>query len=108
MAVQVTYDQDCRMHITGVDCDCGCAHHSINKDIYIGKGLIARVPEYITRRNLGSNCVLVADDNTYRVAGADVEKALLDAGFTVVIAILGAGAIVATGMVRRRLKVLNK
>ena len=78
MAVQVTYDQDCRMHITGVDCDCGCAHHSINKDIYIGKGLIARVPEYITRRNLGSNCVLVADDNTYRVAGADVEKALAD------------------------------
>ena len=84
MAVQVSYDQDCRMTISGVACDCPCEHHDVDKDIYIGKGLLPRIPEYITRRGLGRNCVLVADDNTYRVAGADVEKALLEAGFTVV------------------------
>ena len=84
MAVTVSYDQDSRMIISGVDCDCPCEHHDIGKDIYIGKGLIARVPEYIRKRNLGTHCVLVADDNTYRVAGADVEKALLDAGFSVI------------------------
>ncbi len=84
MAVKVSYDQDQRMTITGVDCNCGCEHHAIDKDIYIGKGLIARVPEYIRKRGLGTNCVLVADDNTYRVAGAEVEKFLTEAGFTVV------------------------
>ena len=84
MAVKVSYDQNQRMTITGVDCNCGCEHHAIDKDIYIGKGLIARVPEYIRKRGLGNNCVLVADDNTYRVAGAEVEKSLIEAGFTVV------------------------
>ncbi len=84
MAVTVTYDQDQRLVITGVDCDCPCEHHAIDKDIYIGKELIARIPDYITRRGLGKNCVLVADDNTWRVAGEAVEAALTGAGFTVV------------------------
>ena len=83
MSVKVSYDQDSKMLITGVECVCGCEHHAIDKDIYIGKGLIARVPEYIRRRGLGTSCVLVADDNTWRVAGAEVEKALTAAGFAV-------------------------
>ena len=84
MPVKVSYDQDCKMTITGVDCACGCEHHAIDKDIYIGKDLLPRIPEYIRKRGLGTNCVLVADDNTYRVAGERVEKALIEAGFTVV------------------------
>lgn len=84
MAVKVSYDQDCRMTITGVECGCPCEHHAIDKDIYIGSGLLPRIPDYIRRRGLGTHCVLVADDTTYRVAGADVEKALVDAGFDVV------------------------
>ncbi|MBE5815552.1 MAG: sn-glycerol-1-phosphate dehydrogenase [Clostridiales bacterium] len=84
MAVTVSYDKDCRMVISGTECSCPSEHHAIDKDIYIGKDLIRRVPEYIARRGLGTHCVLVADDNTYRVAGAEVEKALLAAGFTVV------------------------
>ena len=84
MAVTVSYDQDCKMTISGVDCACGCQHRAIDKDIYIGKGLLPRIPSYIARRGLGTHCVLVADDNTYRVAGAEVEKALLCAGFSVV------------------------
>ena len=84
MSVQVIYDQDNRMTIAGLECGCSCEHHAVDKDIYIGKDLIAHIPEYIARRGLGTNCVLVADDNTYRIAGADVEKALLDAGFSVI------------------------
>ena len=84
MAVKVSYDQDCRMTISGVECGCPCEHHAIDKDIYIGSGLLPRIPDYIRRRGLGTHCVLVADDTTYRVAGADVEKALVDAGFDVV------------------------
>ncbi len=84
MAVQVNYDQDCRMTITGVECDCGCEHRAIDKDIYIGRGLIERIPGYIQRRDLGTHCVLVADDNTYRVAGEKVENTLKAAGFDVV------------------------
>ena len=84
MAVTIRYDQDCRMIISGVDCACPCEHHAIDKDIYIGEGLLPRIPDYIRRRGLGAHCVLVADDTTYRVAGAEVEKALLEAGFTVV------------------------
>ena len=84
MAVSVSYDKDQKMVITGVDCHCGSVHMPIDKDIYIGKGLIENIPAYIEKKQLGKNCVLVADDNTYRVAGADVEKALVKAGFTVV------------------------
>ena len=84
MAVTVTYDQDCRMLISGTECTCPSEHHAIDKDIYIGRDLIRRIPRYIEKRGLGTNCVLVADQNTWRVAGADVEKALLEAGFTVV------------------------
>ena len=29
MAVQVSYDQDCKMTITGVACDCGCEHRAV-------------------------------------------------------------------------------
>ena len=88
MAVTVSYDQDCKMIISGVECSCGCQHHAIDKDIYIGKGLLPRIPSYIAKRGLGTHCVLVADDNTYRVAGAEVEKALTDAGFSVVACVI--------------------
>lgn len=88
MAVTVSYDQDCKMIISGVECSCGCQHHAIDKDIYIGKGLLPRIPSYIAKRGLGTHCVLVADDNTYRVAGAEVEKALTGAGFSVVACVI--------------------
>ena len=58
MAVKVQYDQDCRMTITGVECSCGCEHHAIDKDIYIGKGLLEKVPQYITRRGWARQCLL--------------------------------------------------
>lgn len=88
MAVTVRYDQDNRMILSGLECSCGCEHHAVDRDIYIGQGLIPRLPEYIRRRGLGTHCVLVSDDNTWRVAGADVERALTGAGFDVVCCVI--------------------
>ena len=65
-------------------CSCGCAHHPVDKDIYVGENLLYHVPEFIARRGLGTHCVLVADDTTYRVAGEQVHRALTAAGYTVV------------------------
>lgn len=65
-------------------CSCGCAHHPVDKDIYVGENLLCHVPEFIARRGLGTRCVLVADDTTYRVAGEQVHRALTAAGYTVV------------------------
>ena len=84
MAVKVSYDENSRMILTGLDCDCGSEHQEMDRDIYVGKNLLARVPEMIRRRGLGERCVLVADDTTYAIAGSAVEAAMLSAGFSVV------------------------
>ena len=83
MAVKVTYDADCKMLFEGLECDCPCEHSLPTQDIYVGENLIARVPEFIRRRGLGTHCVLVCDKNTHKVAGRDVYEALTNAGFKV-------------------------
>ena len=50
----------------------------------MGSGLIEKIPGYIEARGLGKNCVLVADNNTYEIAGRRVSKALKDAGYKVI------------------------
>jgi glycerol-1-phosphate dehydrogenase [NAD(P)+] len=83
--VKVTYDADSRMILEGLDCDCPCEHATPNQDIYVGTDLIARLPGYIERRGLGKNCVVVCDENTYRVAGERVYKILRDTGFSAIL-----------------------
>lgn len=85
MSVSVTYDADSRMHITGIQCDCGLLHNEISQDIYVGENLLSRVPEYIKKRGLGTKCVLVADNITYEIAGKTVYEALLENGFEVTV-----------------------
>ena len=84
MAVKVSYDSDGRMILSGLECDCGCEHHEMDPDIYVGRNLLARVPRMIRRRGLGTHCVLVADGTTYPLAGKAVEEALAADGFTVI------------------------
>ncbi|MDL2318369.1 sn-glycerol-1-phosphate dehydrogenase [Eubacteriales bacterium OttesenSCG-928-A19] len=84
MGVQVTYDSDSRLVLSGLSCDCPCEHTQPSQDIYVGKNLIQNIPGYIARRGLGTRCVLVADDNTYPVAGWDVERVLTSAGIDVI------------------------
>ena len=85
MAVTIGYDQDCKLQISGLTCDCPCEHHMPTQDIYVGTGLIPKLPGYIQKRGLGTHCVLVCDKNTYEVAARDVEQTLKSAGFDVIL-----------------------
>ena len=84
MAVSITYDKDQRLTISGIQCDCGLEHQLPTQDIYVGRDLLRHVPKYIAARGLGTHCVLVADQNTYPLAGQAVEEALKAAGVEVV------------------------
>ena len=84
MPVTIGYDESQKLHLTGLECNCALKHHMPTQDIYVGKGLVPNIPEYIRSRNLGTRCVLVADNNTYEIAGRNVERALAEAGFSVI------------------------
>lgn len=84
MAISVTYDQDSRMIVSGIECGCNSEHHTLDKDIYVGRNLLPQIPKMIEKRGLGTHCVLVADDNTYRIAGEKVHATLVEAGFSVI------------------------
>ena len=88
MAVGISYDKDCKMTITGLNCDCPCEHSEPDKDIYVGTGLIPNLPQYIQNRKLGTHCVLVADNITYEIAGRNVEETLKKAGFHVILCVI--------------------
>lgn len=88
MAVQVRYDEDSRLVLSGISCDCGGEHLLPTQDIYVGTDLLARLPAYIQKRQLGSNCVLVADDNTWPLAGQQLTAILQAAGITVLTCVL--------------------
>lgn len=79
---KVTYDADSRMILEGLDCNCSCDHATPNQDIYVGTDLLNRLPGYIEKRGLGKNCVVVCDENTYRVAGERVYGILKGVGFS--------------------------
>lgn len=83
MAVQIGYDQDSKLILSGIACDCGGTHNLPTQDIYVGTGLIEKTPDYIRRRGLGQHCVLVADNNTWPLVGQKLTEQLRSAGFTV-------------------------
>lgn len=84
MAVSVFYDENQKLNISGIQCDCGLEHQLPTQDIYVGTGLLPHIPEYIRKKGLGTHCVLVADNNTWPLAGERVEKILTEAGIDVV------------------------
>lgn len=83
MGVTIAYDANDRLTISGIQCGCGLTHHLPTQDIYVGCGLLERVPAYVRARGFGQHCVLVADQNTWPLAGQRVEAALLAAGYHV-------------------------
>lgn len=85
MAVKVTYDENRKMILEGLECDCPCDHDTPNQDIYVGKGLLERLPGYIEKRGLGRHCVVVCDENTYKVVGEKVHSILTSAGFDAIL-----------------------
>lgn len=88
MAATITYDAENRLTLSGITCDCGLTHRLPTQDIYVGQGLLARVPDYVQKRGLGMHCVLVADQNTYPLAGMAVEAALTEAGYHVILCVI--------------------
>lgn len=84
MAYHLEYDANGKLLISGIECACGCEHTLPSQDIYVGANLIARIPDYIRARGLGTHCVLVADNNTYEITGRDVSRTLSAAGFDVI------------------------
>ncbi len=84
MPVTIGYDENSKLQISGIACDCPLEHHLPTQDIYVGTGLIKNIPGYIAARGMGKHCVLVADQTTYEIAGRAVEAALLHAGIQVV------------------------
>lgn len=85
MSIKVTYDENRKMVLQGLECDCPCEHSAPNQDIYVGRGLLERLPGYITSRGLGRHCVVVCDENTYRVAGEKVHRILCENGFDAIL-----------------------
>lgn len=52
------------------------------KDLLMGKGVVVRTGEIFTKLFPNSKAVIVADENTWPVAGIDVEKSLKASGVT--------------------------
>ena len=59
--------------LNGVNCDCGKKHNCSIEKVYIESGAIERLTTLCHDYN---NILLVADGNTFSVAGAEVEKVL--------------------------------
>ena len=88
MAVKVTYDADQKLILDGLACDCGSEHQQPDQDIYVGTNLLDRLPDMIAKRGLGKHCVLVADDQTWPLAGDTVRNLLTMADFDVTVCLL--------------------
>ena len=69
MGYSIAYDADSKLTISGLACDCPCEHNEPTQDIYVGNGILENLPRYIRKRALGTHCVLVADNNTWEIAG---------------------------------------
>jgi len=60
-------------------CSCGVAHDVAIDEVVIGKGVIARLPEFINKYGAKKPFIL-ADRNTYQAAGEGVARILEDNG----------------------------
>ena len=83
MSYKMSYDKDNRLTISDIVCACGSVHNKPDQDIYVGGGIIENTAGYIQKRAYGKNCVLVADNITWDIAGKKVSDLLKAAGFNV-------------------------
>lgn len=88
MPYSMSYDKDDRLIISDIVCSCGSVHNRPTQDIYVGSGIIDNTAAYIQKRLSGKNCVLVADNITWDIAGAKVSSQLKNAGFHVIDCVL--------------------
>lgn len=85
--MEIRYENN-KLILPSLHCDCGMPHALPDMDIYIGNGILQNCAEYTKQKNFGVNCLLVADNNTYKVAGHEVERLFRQAGFRVTVCLL--------------------
>ena len=66
---------------TGFLCECGREHSAPIQEILIRPGAVREVGEVLHRLNLGKHGLVVADLNTYEVAGSTVMEVLHQSGY---------------------------
>ncbi|MFH1512384.1 MAG: sn-glycerol-1-phosphate dehydrogenase [Bacillota bacterium] len=93
MSVSISYTKDRRLTISGIQCDCGLNHRLPSQDIFVGSGIVKNTPAYIKKRGLGTRCVLVADQNTFPLAGKALADNLESEGFSVVRCVITRGGV---------------
>ncbi|MBZ4665150.1 sn-glycerol-1-phosphate dehydrogenase [Mahella sp.] len=71
-----------------IECDCGHRHEVLIKHMEVESGAINHLPDVCRKLFASGNALLVADDNTYKVAGARVYEALINHGFNADICML--------------------
>lgn len=87
MAVQITYENN-QLILPEINCNCGIKHQRPDLDVYIGEGALAGIVGYLKKRQVGKKALVVADQNTYRVAGEETVRLLTVGGFTVKLCLL--------------------
>ncbi len=66
-----------------VDCVCGKQHPILTRDMQIGDGVMEKFPESLEKLGLTGDILMIADTNTYAVAGEKLKGILEAAGRTV-------------------------
>lgn len=85
--MKIFYENN-KLILPEIKCSCGMEHQRPDLDVYIGNDLLKDIPSYLKERNLGKKVLVVADENTHRVAGEKVIKILQDGGFSVTLCLL--------------------
>ena len=66
-------------YLGGPQCSCGREHDIAIDDVVVGKGVLRRLPEFVAKYQAKKPFIL-ADKNTYKAAGAEVENILRGSG----------------------------
>ena len=66
MRYNILYDADSRLIVSDIALRLHQPPQCSTQDIYVGKGILSNLPAYVRKRGLGTQCVLVADDNTWK------------------------------------------
>jgi len=66
-----------------VDCSCGLKHPVLTREMMIGDGVMERFPARLEEMGLLGDILMIADTNTYQVAGEKLKGLLEAAGRTV-------------------------
>ncbi len=87
MGLTISY-KDNQLILPEINCCCGVEHQRPDLDVYIGEGILAGIVDYLGKRKLGKKALVIADENTYRVAGEETIRLLRAGGFTVMLCLL--------------------